>query len=227
VEPMDAAAQRPGGEAGEIADEAVAARVIAGDVALFELIMRRYNRRLYRVARAILRDDAEAEDALQEAYVQAYTHLHQFAGRARLSSWLTRIVVNEALRRRQQRGRAKEVLHDMPPTTRSTRGPEHDAIRAELRGALEQAVDALPDAFRSTFTLRAIEELSTAETAECLGIAEDTVKTRLHRARALLRRSLQSQLGEAVTEIFPFGFARCDRLVAAVMARLPARAATN
>jgi RNA polymerase sigma-70 factor (ECF subfamily) len=218
---MDAAVQRAEGEPDELADTALIARVLAGETALFERLMRRYNRRLYRVARAVLRDDGAAEDALQEAYVQAYTHLHQFAGRARLSSWLTRIVVNEALRQRRKRGGAEEVQPDMPATAATTRGPEDEASRGELRAALERAVDALPDAFRSTFVLRSVEELSIAETAECLGIAQETVKTRLHRARALLRRSLQAQLGAAVSEIFPFGFARCDRIVAAVMARLP------
>jgi RNA polymerase sigma-70 factor (ECF subfamily) len=206
--------------AAELSDDAVVARIRAGETALFELLMRRYNRRLYRTARAILRDDHEAEDAIQEAYVQAYVHLDQFEGRAQLSSWLTRIAVHEALRRLRRRGRIEEVGEEMPDAAATTRGPEQEAARAELRRALESAVDELPEAFRTTFVLRDIEELSTAETADSLGIPEQTVKTRLHRARALLRQSLRVRFGEAAKEAFPFGFAHCDRVVAGVMARI-------
>ena len=220
---MDAMLSQHEGPAAELSDDAVVARVRAGEAALFELIMRRYNQRLYRAARAILRDDHEAEDAIQEAYVQAYVHLGQFQGRAKLSSWLTRIAVNEALRRARRRARGEEVGQEMSHVAAPIRGPEQEAVRAELRGALESAVDELPEAFRTTFVLRDVEELSTAETADCLGIPEETVKTRLHRARALLRQSLRAWLGAAAKEAFPFGFARCDRVVANVMARLAER----
>ena len=179
--------------------------------------MRRYNRRLYRAARAILRDDDEARDALQEAYVQAYIHLDQFQGRAKLSSWLTRIAVNEALRRARRRDRVGEVELEMSHAAAPIRGPEQEAVRAELRRALEHAVDELPEVFRTAFVLRDVEELSTAETAECLGVPEQTVKTRLHRARALLRRTLSARLGETAREAFPFGNAQCDHVVATVM----------
>ena len=204
----------------ELTDDIVVARVCAGETALFELIMRRYNRLLYRAARAILRDDHDAEDAVQEAYVQAYVHLGQFQGRAKLSSWLTRIVVNEALRRVRRRERIGEVGEEMPDVAATTRGPEQEAVRAELRRALESAVDELPEAFRTTFVLRDVEGLSTAEAADCLDIPEETVKTRLHRARSLLRQSLSARLGEAAKEAFPFGFAHCDRVVADVLARI-------
>lgn len=204
----------------DLTDDAVVACVRAGDTPRFELIMRRYNRRLYRAARAILRDDDEAKDALQEAYVQAYMHLDQFQGRAKLSSWLTRITVNEALRRARRRDRVGEVEKQMSHIAAPVRGPEQEAVRAELRRALESAVDELPQIFRTAFVLRDVEELSTAETADCLGIPEETVKTRLHRARALLRRTLSARLGETAHEAFQFGFAQCDHVVATVMQRI-------
>lgn len=204
----------------DLTDDAVVARVCAGETARFELIMRRYNRRLYRVARAILRDEHEAKDALQEAYVQAYLHLGQFKGHAKLSSWLTRIVVNEALRRARRRDRVGEVESQMSQVAAPVRGPEQEAVRAELRRALERAVDELPEPFRTAFVLRDVEELNTAETADCLGIPAETVKTRLHRARALLRRTLSARLGETAREAFPFGFAQCDHVVATVMQRI-------
>ena len=203
----------------DLTDDAVVARVCAGETARFELIMRRYNRRLYRVARAILRDEHEAKDALQEAYVQAYLHLGQFKGHAKLSSWLTRIVVNEALRRARRRDRVGEVESQMSQVAAPVRGPEQEAVRAEC-GARSSARSTMPEPFRTAFVLRDVEELNTAETADCLGIPEETVKTRLHRARALLRRTLSAQLGETAREAFPFGFAQCDHVVATVMQRI-------
>jgi RNA polymerase sigma-70 factor, ECF subfamily len=204
----------------ESTDEIILARVGAGETSAFELIMRRYNRRLYRTARAILGDDREAEDALQDAYVEAYLYLEQFEGRAKLVSWLTRIVVNEALRRTRRRERADQIGEAMRDVAVPPQGPEHEAVRAELRRALESAIDDLPEGFRTTFVLRDVEQLSTAETAESLGIPEDTVKTRLHRARVLLRLSLRNRFGEAARDAFPFGAARCDRMVEQVLARL-------
>src|SRR5438552_6936405 len=176
-------------------DEEVVARVLDGDTAAFEIIMRRHNQRLYRAARAILRDDAEAEDVMQDAYVRAYQHLSQFAGRAKFSTWLTRIAVHEALARVQRRGRY-QALDDMQRngdsmTFASTNpNPEQQLASAESNGLLERAILALPETYRTVLMLRDIEELSTAETAECLELTEDNVKVRLHRARALLRREL-------------------------------------
>jgi len=208
-------------------DEEVVRRVREGDKALFEVLMRRYNQRLFRVARAILKDEAEAEDVMQQAYVNAYTHLHQFEERARFSTWLTRIAVHEALARVRRRRRFEEVeampeMEDkkMERLTSSDPGPEHQAAAAQLRGILESAFDALPEMYRTVFLLREVEAQSTTEAAECLGISEDTVKTRLHRARALLRRELFDRAGLQSAELFPFHLSRCDRVVGAVFARI-------
>jgi RNA polymerase sigma-70 factor, ECF subfamily len=209
-------------------DEAVVARVLAGDKWLFELIMRRHNQRLYRAARAILRDEAEAEDVMQEAYVQAFTHLGEFEGRAKLSTWLTKIAVHEALARVRRRRRF-EAADDNPAADESMEesalareSPEDLAAGGELRGVLERAIDTLPENFRTVFVLRAVEELSVAETAACLDIPEDTVKTRLFRARGLLQRALLENAEGAAASAFTFLAPRCDRVVATVLARIGA-----
>ena len=210
-----------------LSDEEVVRRVRAGEAPLFEVLMRRYNQRLYRVARAILRDDAEAEDVMQHAYVEGYLHIGQFAGRAAFSTWLTKIAVYEALARVRRRG--KELLADPLPegdedamsTLKSPRpDPEQQALQGEARALLEAAIDALPAAYRSVFVLREVEGLSTAETAECLDVSGEVVKTRLHRARALLREELLARAGVAASTAFSFHLSRCDRVVAAVFARL-------
>jgi len=208
-----------------LSDEEVVARVRRGETALFEIIMRRYNQRLYRAARAILRDDGEAEDVVQEAYVRAFTHLHQFAGRAAFGTWLTRIAVHEALARARRQGRLQPLGDegaegDDMTAFRSAADVEKQAANRELGRVLEAAIEALPDPFRAVFVLREIEEMSTAETAAALDLREETVKTRLHRARALLRRALYAGTRGAVHEVFQFGFARCDRVVAAVLGRI-------
>lgn len=198
----------------DLSDDELVCRVRAGDAALFGAIMRRHNPRLYRVARAIVRDDAEAEDVLQQAYLSAYLHLGQFAGAARFSTWLTRIVVNEAsarLRRRRAHARVEEVQAASEAPT-----PEAQAMDREMIRALEAAIDGLPEIYRTVLVLREVEGASTAETAAVLDISEETVKVRLHRARALLDKVLYARLGEA----FGFQGARCDRVVAAVLARL-------
>jgi RNA polymerase sigma-70 factor, ECF subfamily len=208
-----------------LTDEEVVQRVLAGEGPLFEVLMRRYNQRLYRVARAILRDEGEAEDVMQQAYVNAYAHLGQFEQRARFSTWLTRIAVHEALARRRRRGRITE-MDAMPETdgsgvwTAKGPDPEQQALTGELRKALEDSVDALPESHRSVFVLREVEGLSTAETAESLGLSEDNVKTRLSRSRAMLRRDLFERAGVAAPDVFSFHLSRCDRVVAAVFARL-------
>jgi RNA polymerase sigma-70 factor, ECF subfamily len=212
-------------------DEEVVRRVLEGEGALFELLMRRYNQRLYRVARAIVRDEAEAEDVMQQAYVSAYTHLAQFERRARFSTWLTRIAVHEALARRRRRERITE-MDAMPETggelwTSKGPDPEQQALTGELRRALEASVDALPESHRSVFVLRDVEGLSTAETAECLGLSEDNVKTRPSRSRAMLRRELLARAGGATPDVFSFHLSRCDRVVAAVLERLGLRAAAG
>ena len=210
-----------------LSDEEVVRRVREGDTPLFEVLMRRYNQRLYRVARGILRDDAEAEDVMQHAYVEGYLHIGQFEGRAAFSTWLTKIAVYEALARLRRRG--KELLVDPLPeadedpmsTLRSPRpDPEQQAAQGEARVLLEQAIDALPTAYRSVFVLREVEGLSTAESAECLDVSVEVVKTRLHRARALLREELLARAGVAASTAFSFHLSRCDRVVAAVFERL-------
>jgi len=209
-----------------LSDEEVVRRVCAGEPALFEIVMRRYNPRLFRVARAIVRDDAEAEDVLQQAYVNAFSHLQQFAGEARFSTWLTRIATNEALARVRRRGRWMEI----EPTADGERGadviratdpsPEHQAFAGELRRALEASLDALPAIYGAVFVLREVEGLSTTEVADCLQVSEDVVKTRLSRARALLREELLDRAGLSSGSVFPFHAPRCNRVVAAVFVRL-------
>ncbi len=215
---------RPGMEA--LTDEEVVRRVRAGEHALFEILMRRHNQRVYRVARSIVKDEAEAEDVMQQAYVNAYTHLDQFADRAKFVTWLTRIAVYEALARARRRGRLTEI--DPMSETDETGGgltakgldPEQQAFTGELRRALELSLDALPEIYRTVFMLREVEGLSTAEAAECLGVTEDSVKTRLHRARSLMREELFERAGVGRNNAFPFHAPRCDRVVAAVFARL-------
>lgn len=208
-------------------DEEVVARVLSGEAELFEILMRRYNQRLYRVARAILFDDAEAEDVMQDAYVRAWSHLDQFAGRSSFATWLTRIAVHEALAR-ARRGRRLIQIADLSPQTEGAMkslspaeaGPEQRAIQRDLQNTLEAAMGALSESFRSVLMLREVEGLSTAETSECLGISESLVKTRLHRARAALRSEMENRSRAALSEAFPFHLSRCDRVVSAVFARI-------
>jgi len=207
-------------------DQEIIDRVKAGDTALYEIIMRRYNQRLYRVARAILRDDAESEDVMQDAYVRAYQHLDQFAGRAPFSTWLTRIAVHEALarlrtrKRNPQLGDAEEEGDPLMDLAEHSPSPEDNASLAEASRLLEEAVLRLPDQYRIVLTLRDIEDLSTAETAATLDLTEENVKVRLHRGRLMARKWLLSKVGAGVKEAFPFMGVRCDRVVAAVFARL-------
>jgi len=206
-------------------DEDVVKRVLAGETALYEILIRRYNQRLYRVARSILRDDADAEDVMQEAYVRAYEHLEQFAGEAKFSTWLTKIAVYEALGRVRRRGLTAQLDSDsdtrvMPTLTSDTRDPERQAYDRELRLVLEQAIEALPETYRMVFVLRSVEGLSVAETAGCLDIGAEAVKTRLHRARSLLRKDLEQRAGVVAAQTFPFHLSRCDRVVEGVFRRI-------
>ncbi|MBZ5537233.1 MAG: RNA polymerase sigma factor [Acidobacteriia bacterium] len=207
-------------------DEQVVERVLAGETALYEVIMRRYNQRLYRVVRAILRDDGETEDVMQDAYVRAYQHLNQFAGRASFSTWLTRIAVHEALARVRRRNRNQQLDEpdfDGEPAMNhidTSPDPEQTTSEAELRQLLEEAVLALPEQYRVVVMLRDVEELSTSETAAALEITEENVKVRLHRGRAMMRRDLFARVGETAKETFSFMGARCDRVVRRVFQRL-------
>ena len=210
----------------ELTDEEVVERVRAGETALFEVIMRRYNQRLYRVARSILGDDGEAEDVTQEAYVRSYLHLNQFDGRARFSTWLTKIAVHEALARLRKRLKlvemdgALQAMETAMNLQSKAPSPEQEVLTHTMKIVLEAAVDKLPELYRSVFMLREIEGMSTAETAECLDLSEEAVKVRLHRARSLLRNEIHVQTGAATAEAFQFLGARCDRMVAVVFDRI-------
>jgi RNA polymerase sigma-70 factor (ECF subfamily) len=203
-------------------DVDVVDQVLRGQTAMFELLMRRYNERVYRAARSIVRNDQEAEDVMQQAYVNAFTHLRQFNGSARFSTWLTRIAINEALARVRRQGRYQtfdeelSIVEPFMPSNPSD-NPERQAFASELRGLLEWAIDALPNGMREVFVLREVEGLSTSEVAECLGVSEDVVKTRLSRGRAALRRLLMERTGATAPEAFRFYRPRCDRVVANVL----------
>ncbi len=213
-------------------DEAGLVRLAqAGDGEAFRVIMQRGNQRLFRVARGVVRDEAEAEDVLQEAWVRAFAAIGTFRSEAGVMTWLTRIVLNEArgrLRRRRPtvgleavEAAQEEAGQVIPfPGSFGTASPEADAARAQMRGLIEQAVDELPEGFRVVFILRDIEACSIEETAATLGIRPETVKTRLHRARRLLREALDARLASATAEAFPFLGPRCARITAAVLARL-------
>src|SRR5215470_17150608 len=201
-------------------DEQVVRRIVAGETALYELLMRRYNQRLYRVARAILRDDAEAEDVMQDAYVRAYQHLADFEGRAKFATWLTRIAVHEALARLRRRTRFQTIDDSeeskggvMGALASDGRDPEEAAFDRELGEVLERAILRLPEDHRLVFMLRDVEGMSTDETAESLGLTPENVKVRLHRARATLRKELYARAGATTAESFQFHALRCDRVV--------------
>ena len=221
-------------------ERTLVARIGAGDRAAFAELMRRHNRRLYRLARATLRDAAEAEDALQEAYLSAYRAIGQFRGDAALSTWLSRLVLNECfgrLRRQARRDNVVPMLHGSFDTghevmsTATTETPDQALVRTEMRALLERKLDELPEAFRTVFVLRCVEELSVEDTAECLEIPEATVRSRHFRARALLRESLAREIDLAERDLFEFGGSPCDRIVARVLSCLdapdPSRAGTS
>ena len=216
----------------DVPDTEIARLIALGDRDAFELLMRRHNQTLYRTARSILKDDAEAEDAVQEAYILAYRAIGAFRGEAKLSTWLIRIVANEALGRSRKRNRRAEIIQlsgepeldadaaEVNMNEATPEQPEHAALRAESRRLLEAKIDALPDAFRTVFVLRALEELTVEETAATLGIPEATVRTRYFRAKGLLREALAREIDFAQGDAFAFARARCDRIVAGVLARL-------
>ncbi|WP_341318204.1 RNA polymerase sigma factor [Paraburkholderia sp. IMGN_8] len=210
-------------------EQAIVRRIAAGDQSAFELLMRRHNRRLYRLARATLRNDAEAEDALQEAYLSAYRSIGQFRGECALFTWLSRLVLNECLGRLRRYARRQNVIPIVNMDTDvnvdamaapDAGPPEAEVARAEMRALLERKLDELPDAFRTVFVLRSVEEMSVEETATCLGIPEATVRSRHFRARSLLRESLAREIDLAERDLFEFGGAHCDRVVAAVLSRV-------
>ena len=195
-------------------------RIRSGDLPAMEVLMRRHNRLLYRTARAILRDDAEAEDAVQDAYLQAYRALDSFRGESKVSTWLVRIAANEALMRRRRIARAAEVVPlDATVEALAQHGPEADPM---LRTLLEKRIDALPDGYRAVFVLRAVEELTVEETAAALEIPEATVRTRYFRARGLLRESMARDIDRSLEAAFGFAGERCDRIVLRVLEKIKA-----
>lgn len=219
----------------DLTDAELAARIASGDMLALQHLMRRHNQTLYRTARSILKDDAEAEDAVQEAYVLAYRAMDRFRGDAKLSTWLIRIAVNAAIRRARKLNRSAEVIDLVadPADPRETgeesleaemngntpEQPERTALRAETRRLIEDKINRLPDAFRTVFVLRAIEEMTVDETADCLGIPE--VRARYFRARkGLLREALAREIDFSIDEAFSFAGDRCDRIVAGVLSRL-------
>ena len=201
-------------------DDEVVRRVRAGEGALFELLMRRYNQRVYRAIRSVLRNEQEVEDAMQQAWLAAYAHLDQFEGASAFSTWLTRIALNEGLallRRRAQLAPVAIPDEELDHMRTTSAGPEERAGDREIARMIEKAADALPDIYRSVFVLREVEGLSTADAAACLGISEELVKVRLHRGRLALRDALFEQVGVAAGTAFTFMGARCDRMVAGVL----------
>jgi RNA polymerase sigma factor (sigma-70 family) len=213
----------------------IASSIAAGDQSAFERLMRSNNRRLYRLARVTLRDPAEAEDALQDAYISAYRSMGQFRGDASLSTWLSRLVLNECLarlRRSTRRNNVIPIVNAITPIESSSMFanepdlPEKELGRAQMRDLLERKVDELPENFRAVFVLRSVEELSVDETAQCLSIPEETVRSRHFRAKAMLRDSLARELNLAERDLFEFGGRHCDQVVARVLARL-APSSTN
>lgn len=209
--------------AADLTDEQVVERVRAGEQRLFEVLMRRHNPQVYRAARSILHDDGEAEDVMQDAYVRAYEHLAEFEGRSRFSTWVTRIAIHEALAR-ARRSKRYDTLDagaegpSMPAAAAAN--PEQQTSDGEMRRLLQNAVEALPEEFRSVFVLRAVHGMNGAEVADCLGLEEATVKTRLFRARGRLRDLLEAAGGAAVGAVYDFHLSRCDRVVAGVFKRL-------
>jgi RNA polymerase sigma-70 factor (ECF subfamily) len=215
------------------AEEAdLAGRIARADHTAFEAMMRRHNGKLFRIARSILKDDTEAEDALQDAYLDAYRHIGDFRGDSRLGTWLTRIVINQALMRLRRQKRHGVVVPfgeqrgnepaqpEADVVDEKSESPSHAAFRAEVRRMLERRIDELPLAFRTVFVMREVEDLTVEETAECLGIPPATVRTRLFRARALLRETLARDMDQATGDVFGFAGVRCDRIVDRVLARV-------
>lgn len=211
-----------------LTDEEVIGRVLQGEKQLYENIIRKYNQRLYRVSRAIVKDDSEAEDAMQEAYVRAYEKLHDFEGRSQFATWLTRIVINESLMRVRKKSRLtyidpQDVTKDANiyhSTPSDMQNPEQRTINNELKAVLEKAVESLPEKYRTVYMLREVEKMSVSETGECLEITESNVKVRLNRAKEMLRESLTALYSEG--ELFSFHLTRCNRIVENVLARVQA-----
>jgi RNA polymerase sigma-70 factor (ECF subfamily) len=211
------------------ADMQLVRRALAREGDAFRTIMKTNNQRLYRIARGVVRNDSEAEDIVQEAYVRAFAHLDAFRGTSSLSTWLSRIVINEALGRlRKRRRTAARAVQDAQPRQaeiiqfplNTSDDPERTMAQRQILQLVERATDNLPHVYRTVFVARVIEGLSIDDTAELLGVRPETVKSRLHRARVLVRKALDDQIGPVLLDAFPFAGRRCERLTTAVMTRL-------
>jgi RNA polymerase sigma-70 factor, ECF subfamily len=201
---------------GRLPDDEIVKRVLAGDVGLFELLIRRHDQRVYRTARAILRSEADAEDIAQETYLRAFQHLTQFEGRSKFSTWLLKIAIHETLARHRENARFVD-LDDIPesdvPRVDARRNPEQTAARSEIREVLQRAIDELPPTLRTVFVLREVEGMSASEAAEVLEISDDNLNVRLHRAKAALRQKFIERAGEQGPHLFTFEAPRCERLI--------------
>lgn len=208
-------------------DEEIVKSILQGETGFYEILMHRYNQRLYRICRAILRNNTEAQDVVQYTHAKAYEHLSQFAGRSKFSTWLTAIAIHEASLRRRRNSRCDSLDETSTNSTSKTvrpLNPEEEFELAETRQILESMIDALPEKYRVVQVMRDVEGMSVAETAECLGISQENVKVRLHRARAQLRKRLCDLFGSKASDLFPFHLSRCDRVVRGVSERaLPQR----
>lgn len=234
---QDSTQRQPAADGRHLSDAELAGRAAGGDAAAFEAIMRRHNQLLFRTARSILKSDADAEDALQEAWIKAWRALDGFRADARLSTWLVRITANEALGRLRRKHvpvvpldaamNKIDASKDEAFAEQPQQGPDAAAMRAQLRQLIEARVDQLPETFRAVFVLRAIEEMSVAEVAEALDIPEATVRTRYFRARSLMREGMTREVDIALNDAFAFDGARCDRIVAGVLARADAEGLVN
>lgn len=212
-------------QANTVDDSDLVRRIVAGEYELYEVIVRRYNQRLYRVARSIVQNREEAEDVVQDTYARAFERFSQFEGRALLSTWLTKIAMNEARKRMRERSRHKAAgitLSRIPALTRVPPTPANDRLAEETRAILENAIDQLPEAHRSVFVMRSLEDMSIAATAECLDISREVVKIRMFRACRMLRRTLQEKFRAGSVDAFQFLGERCDRMTMSVMHRLSA-----
>ena|SRR5438105_4560014 len=207
----------------QLPDEEIVKRVLAGDIGVFELLIRRHDQRVYRLARAIVRNEADAEDIAQETYLRAFQHLSQFEGRSKFSTWLLRIALHEALARKHENARFEdldEIAESAAPRSDPARSPEQIAARGEINDVVKQAIDELPPTLRTVVMLREIEGMSSAEAAEILEISEDNVNVRLHRAKAVLRQKLIERVGEEKPHLFLFEAPRCENLVQGVFKRI-------
>jgi RNA polymerase sigma-70 factor (ECF subfamily) len=229
ADPAPARTPRPASplDPARVPDDELVRRIRGGEHALYAVLLRRHNQRLFRTARAILRRDDEAEDAVQQAWIAAFEKLDQFRHESAFATWVTRIAVNEALGRLRMRNRRGDLAlldtTDEAAMATEDPSPEEDVAAREMGVLLEQRIDALPDIYRVVFVMREVEEMGTADTAACLGVTEETVRVRLHRARHMLQESLTASLGSAATRVFRFAGERCDRTASAVLGRLGIR----